>query len=146
MKVITDIEKFLTGIKDGARIYDVIREAEKNPVIGKRVINQDCYVNIVACVLNENEFDCVFECHRRYADVQYLISGTEKLYYGKRPDMTVVREYSEKNDIEFLKGNEYADVSYHAGQAVLLDAGEPHAPSYISHAPGLIIKAVIKLK
>lgn len=146
MKIITDIKDFLSGVADGDKIYDVICDAVKNPPAGKRVINDNCYVNVVTCSPNDKDFDGIFECHKRYADVQYLIRGSEKLYYGEKTDMTVVRKYDENADIEFLQGDNYAAVTYTAGQATLLEAGEPHAPGYLFQANVPIIKAVIKIK
>lgn len=146
MKIITDIKDFLKGVTDGDKIHDVICEATKNPTAGKRVVNDNCYVNVVECLPNAKDFDGVFEFHERYADVQYLISGSEKLYYGEKSGMTVVRGYDEIADIGFLQGDNYAAVTYAAGQAALLEAGEPHAPGYIAETNESIIKAVIKIK
>lgn len=146
MKIITDIKEFLSRVTDGDKIYDVICNATENPTAGKHVINDNCYVNVVTCLPNDKDFDGVFECHKRYTDVQYLISGSEKLYYGERTDMTVVREYDENADIEFLQGDNYAAATYAAGQAALLEAGEPHAPGYVAETNASIIKAVIKIK
>lgn len=146
MKIITDIKDFLSRVTDGDKIYDVICNATENPTAGKRVINNNCYVNVVACSPNDKDFDGVFECHKRYTDVQYLISGSEKLYYGEKTDMTVVREYDGNADIEFLQGDNYVDATYTAGQAALLEAGEPHASGYVAETNASIIKAVIKIK
>lgn len=46
----------------------------------------------------------LWEAHRKYIDIQYIISGKEKIGYACIEDMKSSIDYDEKNDILFVKG------------------------------------------
>lgn len=46
----------------------------------------------------------LWEAHQKYIDIQYIISGQEKIGYGPIDEMKVKEEYNEQNDILFLSG------------------------------------------
>ena len=44
-----------------------------------------------------------FEIHRIYADVQYVVSGTEIMQTARMKDLTPLTEYDPKGDYHFFK-------------------------------------------
>lgn len=146
MELITDLKKYLANIEAGEKIYEVIEGINQNAKTGKYVISDKCYVNVVSYMPNRNDFEGVFECHKKYIDIQYLIKGSEKIFYGKRDEMITVKDYNDIEDCEWLKGNSFSFEDYSENQAVLLDVGEPHAGGYYSDSEEAIVKAVIKIK
>ena len=63
--------------------------------------------NIFA-LLNEyqtkNPDDCLLESHRKYIDIQYILSGSEFIGYAPMNNQTVIKEYSEEKDVAFFEG------------------------------------------
>jgi YhcH/YjgK/YiaL family protein len=49
--------------------------------------------------------ECVWESHRKYADVQYVVRGVERMGYADVGRMTVKQEYDPVKDVAFYSGN-----------------------------------------
>ena len=56
-----------------------------------------------------------FEVHQKYIDIQFIVSGSEKIYLGNPVEMTTAIPFNPEKDIAFLDGR---------GPAVNLNAGE----------------------
>lgn len=54
----------------------------------------------------ETKDEAPFEAHRRYADIQYMIKGIEKVGVTHYSNCSTTIEYDSEKDIEFLKNND----------------------------------------
>ena len=45
-----------------------------------------------------------WEAHKKYLDIQYVVSGKEKIGYASIEEMKVIGDYNEEKDVMFLKG------------------------------------------
>ena len=145
MKKITDVKEYLSKIKNGALIFDFLKRINFKTQEKSYDFGDGSYVNVFSCTTKQ-VFDEIFENHILYKDVHILIEGKEKIYYGEKKVMNVIKEYDKNEDYELLKGSIYSDVEYSSMQGVELDAGEPHAAGNAVNATRQILKAVIKLK
>ena len=85
-----------------------------------------------------------WEAHQRYADVQVVVEGTERLGYG--PMAGFARgTYDPAKDVEFLTGDG-AFVQLAAGDFVVLWPGEAHMPGMANGAPAPVTKVVVKIR
>lgn len=69
--------------------------------LGRIDLSDDVYITVSKYQTKE-PIDALYEAHKKYIDVQYLISGSE--YIGLQRDATLlneVRSYNEENDIAF---------------------------------------------
>ncbi len=87
-----------------------------------------------------------WECHRKYADIQFIVEGVEQIGYASVPGMEVVATYNPDKDISFLTGKgDY--VTLNKGFFGIYFPGDAHQPKI---APGNIIgkvkKVVVKIK
>lgn len=146
MEIITDLKKYPASIELGEKINELIEKIKRNPLTGKYVVSDECYINVVSYMPNRNVFKGIFECHKKYIDIQYLVKGSEKIFYGKHDVAEILKDYNEEEDCEWLKSDSFSSEDYSEGQAALLDVGEPHAGGYFSGSEEPIIKAVIKIK
>lgn len=145
MKKIIDLEKYLSTIVDGDKVFEFIKSIDYATPKGITHFNENLYVNVVESNTKE-EFDGVFESHNEYIDVQVLIKGQEKMYYGDRRDMKIVKEYDSQKDYELLSSDKYEMVEYNVMQAVVFDVFEPHAPCQAVGKSQKILKAIVKVK
>lgn len=86
------------------------------------------------------------ESHRKYIDIQYMISGTEKMGVGQLDTMTEEVEAKPQNDIWFHRGPmDYITVS--EGMFAVFFPNDAHAPC-ISPASGSnpVRKCVFKVR
>ena len=86
----------------------------------------------------------VFEAHRKYIDVQYIVSGEEYIAAAPAESLRVTQEYDEAGD--FLLG-EGEGISHllRSGQAIVLMPEEAHMPCLCVGKPSRVKKAVVKI-
>ena len=93
---------------------------------------------------NENGF----EAHRQYIDIQYLISGTEKIFCLPLEYLKETKPYNEKDDAalyqaaviqpqEMVIGNSYFAIFF---------PQDGHMPQLCVNAPLAVKKVVVKIK
>lgn len=84
------------------------------------------------------------EVHRRYVDIQYIVSGEEKIAVGAIEQAGDELEAHPENDIWFYAGSADA-LTLKAGQFMLLFPGETHAPCIAVAESVPVKKALIKI-
>lgn len=102
------------------------------------------YVNIDEYTTKEKT-ESLPELHRKYADIQTVISGKELIGYSDGAGCNTKIQYDEDKDIEFLKGEcEY----FHAqkGRFFVFFPEEVHHPCIMNGKKEHVKKAVFKLK
>ena len=76
----------------------------ENIEIGKHEIQgKDIFV-VVSEYETKNVEQGKWEAHRKYIDIQYVVSGEEKIGYGNINEMKIIDEYNEEKDVLFLEG------------------------------------------
>ena len=101
------------------------------------------YVNIDEYTTKEKN-ESLPEAHRKYADIQTVISGKEFIGYSDKKCLTET-EYNEEKDIEFLKGEcEY--FSAEKGRFFIFLPEEIHHPCIMNGKKEHVKKAVFKIK
>lgn len=109
---------------------------------GRHVINDYMYVNVETYQTKE---DALFEAHRDYIDIQYIISGEEKIGVTKYSDCTENTPYDKERDIEFLNGEgEFYPMK--TGDYMILYPTDAHKPSISLNEKATVRKAVVKVQ
>ena len=85
-----------------------------------------------------------WEAHRKYIDIQYLVSGTEKMGCANLEAMTVCREYAEAEDCLILtgKGNFFL---VEPKNFVVFMPQDAHMPGLAATRPQMVKKVVVKV-
>lgn len=86
-----------------------------------------------------------FEAHRRYWDVQVVVSGSERMGWANLRQMTVSEPYDAQRDVAFFRGQ---------GQFLLVPAGcftiftpqDVHMPGVAVDELGPVRKVVVKVE
>jgi biofilm protein TabA len=88
-----------------------------------------------------------FEFHRKYLDVQFIVSGEETIGWAPVESMTVTETYNEDKDICFGKvaSGKWTPVRLQAGQLTVLWPEDAHAPKLATAAPSPVMKIVVKI-
>ncbi len=89
-----------------------------------------------------------FECHKKYIDVQYIVSGEEIIGWAPCGRMTTTATYNEHKDICFgsVPKGQITPVYLQAGQLALLFPEDGHAPRLAAADPSYVFKIVIKVQ
>lgn len=88
-----------------------------------------------------------FECHKKYIDVQYIVSGEEIIGWVPADRITITEEYEANKDICFGKVPKHQITSIYlgAGQLAVLYPEDGHAPRLAAGGPSTVLKIVIKV-
>ncbi len=109
---------------------------------GRHVISDYMYVNVETY---QTKSDALYEAHRDYIDIQYIISGKEKIGVTKYSDCTENTPYDKERDIEFLNG-EGEFYPMRTGDYMILYPTDAHKPSISLNKQTTVRKAVVKVK
>ena len=87
-----------------------------------------------------------FEAHRRYIDIQCLLSGTETIYWMPREWCTVRQEYSAEKDIELLEDGQASALILRPGIFAVFFPHDAHKPGCFAARQEAVRKLVIKVR
>lgn len=108
---------------------------------GKRI-----YASIQSYKSKQQTDEMMFEAHRDYIDVQYILQGIEKIRYASLDKVTLVEEqYSKGNDIAFYEGYAQFDFTLTKGTFLYLTPNEAHLPGLSADKDVFVRKAVFKV-
>lgn len=126
-----------TAIEWLSRYTPTELENGRNAIDGDRV-----FLSIMDAELRDAE-TAAFEYHRRYADLQFVLSGSE--HWGFTEEAESKGDFHFTEDCGFASGTENAGGILKEGCFVLFFPGELHKPGCRAPACTRVRKAVIKI-
>lgn len=120
----TDFSKMPAGRYDldGDRLYVLVQTYEsKLPAEGK------------------------WEAHRRYADIQYIVSGREIIGFADIAALRAVEEYDAAKDFQLLEG-QGSSLVLTPGTFMILLPQDAHMPGMAAGKPEPVRKVVVKIR
>jgi biofilm protein TabA len=88
-----------------------------------------------------------FEFHRKYIDIQFIVSGEEIIGWAPLEGITITEAYDTERDIcigTSAKGS-WTRAYLEAGQLAVLWPEDGHAPKLAGCAPSAVMKIVVKV-
>ena len=92
------------------------------------------------------ENDCIYEAHKRYIDVHYIVEGIEGIATASVDTLKVTTPYSPEKDIEFLEGEKDGKYYLKPGQFMVCFPEDAHKVAIMNGQPAPIKKVVFKIK
>jgi YhcH/YjgK/YiaL family protein len=116
--------------------------------LGKKSLGKDDFANVETYLTKKFE-DAKFEIHKKYIDIQLLISGNERIYVKHKNEISEEPKYNEEKDIAFysapLNNSDY--VTLDGSNFVMIFPWEAHAPQVtVNNAQNEVKKVVLKIK
>ncbi len=112
---------------------------------GKYEIEGDNVFVSVQDYQTKPESEGKFEAHKKYADIQFIISGEEKIGYTNIRNCTTTTFYDDTNDIVFLEGK--GDfITAHENSFLIFMPQDAHMPCISIDDSKYVKKAVVKVK
>lgn len=126
-------------------VRDFLQKLTPNTKTGNYEITKSAYANIDEYEPKPFE-KCKFEAHKKYIDIQMLLSGDEKLDYTPIKGLIISEEYDEKRDVMFFETtNRVCDsVKLENGKFAMIFPHEAHKPQIKSDAEK-VKKVVVKI-
>lgn len=106
---------------------------------------KNIYANVQSVDLKPVE-EKKWEVHRKYIDIQYVITQKEKMGYGILEDFkTIIEKYDDSRDVEFLDGEKFNFVDVNCGYFVIFYPNDVHAPMLRVDKAEKIKKVIVKI-
>jgi YhcH/YjgK/YiaL family protein len=88
-----------------------------------------------------------FEYHRRYIDIQFIVTGEEVIGWAPAGRVQVTEAYDPAKDIAFgtVPAGQVTAVHLTAGELAVLYPDDGHAPRLAAGAPSPVFKIVVKV-
>lgn len=132
------------GIK---RAIEFIKSTDLNSLADCRSeIDGDNIYVIKSVYKTKRMGDSFLEAHKKYIDIQYVMSGTEKIGYTPLNSEKIYKEYDEENDYA-LYDAACSYVTFSEGMFAVFFPGELHKPGIMSgDLPTEVSKIVVKVR
>lgn len=132
------------GISENvAKGIDFLMNFDTTQPEGKYEIDGQKVYALVTSGKTKKSDEPVYEAHRKYIDLQYILSGEEDTGYASVEDCTVTVPYDENGDYLMVKG-EGSEVKVSAGDFYMAFPCDGHRPM-CSKTPGDIRKVIVKI-
>jgi YhcH/YjgK/YiaL family protein len=118
----------------------------KNLKPGRYELEGDSLFVNVNVYSTKNEEDTNYEAHRKYADIQYLISGKEQIGVAPLQKAEVLVPYDEAKDVAFLKAEKNNFKIANSQNFFVFFPDDAHCPGVRAENNEEVKKVVIKVK
>ncbi|ADG67032.1 conserved hypothetical protein [Planctopirus limnophila DSM 3776] len=113
---------------------------------GKHRLDSDALIAIVEEYQTKQPTDAVWESHRKYVDVQYIVRGEEAFGLARTSDNLAIRTpYSDERDVVFYGPGTQRFVAS-AGMFLVFFPQDIHAPGLAVNEPSPVRKIVMKVR
>ena len=128
------------------KAFEYIKATDlKNIKPGKYEIDGENIFALVSEYKTKSEQEGKLEAHRKYIDVQYVISGEELMGYVPIGGQKVLDPYKEENDIIFFTG-EKSFIKVSTGMFAIFFPEDVHMPGIMTKESLPVKKLVIKVR
>ena len=110
---------------------------------GRYDIADGIYANVQSY---NTKSDALFEAHREYIDIQYMINGVEGVGICDYSCCKTAEPYDEERDIEFLNSDKEDFICLQTGEFILLYHQDAHKPSMNYRQQHFVKKVVVKVR
>ncbi len=144
---IENIERFSLPQSKFLILLDYIKSADLSSFSkGKFEIDGDDLFGIGLEYTTKPIGECLWEAHRRYIDIHYILEGQELIHISDISGMKVSKIYDAENDYELFEGEKEHSINLKQGMLLVLSPNEVHKTSIILEGVCYLKKIVFKLK
>lgn len=135
----------LEGLKEAS---EFVEKFYKEPLADGRydIVDGDKIFASAATYMTKSREGAQFESHRKYVDLQAVISGTEIISWAPVEGLKTESEsFSTGGDIAFYTGETVMDARLPAGYFALLFPDDAHMPCILDKESSEVTKVVVKI-
>lgn len=107
--------------------------------------NDILFINPVT-LTSKPEEECIYEAHKNYIDIHYIIEGIEGIATSDISNLQGVIPYDKTKDIEFYEGEKDGQYYLKSGQFMVCWPNDAHKVAIMADTPSEIKKMVAKIK
>ncbi|MBQ3085747.1 MAG: YhcH/YjgK/YiaL family protein [Clostridia bacterium] len=145
---IKNCEKYYSLHPSFAAAFEQLKKMTAESEPGRYTVDGDSvFVNMAAYTTKTHDA-CKYENHKKYVDIQYVLSGAERIDLIDADKLTVTEDKYADGDIAFFAlSPAQTSVTLQAGDFVLIFPDEAHSPCMAdNNVPSAVAKAVAKVR
>lgn len=137
---------FLQGNPVWAEAFSWLRSVSPDSIPGRYPIRGDDVFGLVMAYKTVAPVESKFESHRKYVDLQFTISGGEKIAFTRSTELVPDGGYDAVSDLQFYKYQETQSVVHKtAGRFSIYFPSDAHLPKIADGHHDEVFKAVVKI-
>ncbi len=114
---------------------------------GRHPIDGDAVFALVSSYDTGPATEKRFEAHRRHLDLQYVVSGAERILHAPLDGLEVSEPYSDENDIVFFADPKASSsLLVPAGALAVFHPNDAHKPGCMAGGRDAVRKVVVKVR
>lgn len=126
--------------------FDWLRSLAEEPAVGRYPLRGEEMFGLVMRYSTVIAEESRFESHRRFVDLQYTISGGEKIAWSRSANLTPDGEYEEEKDVQFYMFKHSESIVHKtAGRFSVYYPTDAHLPKIADGTHSEVFKAVVKI-
>lgn len=127
-------------------IMDFVQKWENNPMKdGRYDLENGIFALVQTCKTKPKE-GAQMESHKLYSDLQYIMEGTERIYWENTDNLTVCDDRTPESDIIFYEcGTDRGYTLLERGMFGYYAPTDAHMPCIMEEQPGETKKIVFKI-
>ncbi len=129
-----------------AKAFEYLRSGRPttDPLGSHALDGEDLFVNVEEYTSRPID-QCRYEAHRKYADVQYVVSGCERMGYAPLGEVEVMEAYDPEADVVFFTGKGVM-LYVPSGTFTVFLPQDVHMPCIADKSPAPVRKVVVKIR
>ena len=125
--------------------YDFIVNKADRAAVGKYELEGGAYVSVQEYTTKARS-EAKYEAHKKFIDIQLILSGRELIAVTPIEKMKIKDEYNEAKDVMFFQHNdECTDYVLEAGDFLILYPQDVNMPGVCVNERSLVRKIVVKV-
>ena len=125
--------------------YDFIVNKAEGAAVGKYDLENGVYVSVQEYTTKARS-EAKYEAHKKFIDIQMILSGKELIAVSPIEKMTISDEYNEEKDFMLFHHNdECTDFVLEAGDFLILYPQDVHMPGVCVNEKSPVRKIVVKV-
>ncbi|HXC03129.1 MAG TPA: YhcH/YjgK/YiaL family protein [Bacteroidia bacterium] len=112
---------------------------------GKHEIEGEDLFAVINEYETKDESECVLEAHRKYLDIQYMLSGSEQIGISTLYKQEPVKAYNDKDDYA-LYSDKLSFFQLKSGTFAIFFPEDLHMPGVKDQHPSKIRKVIVKVR
>lgn len=128
------------------KAFSFIKDVNESTEERRHELEDGMYANIESYPTKTSD-KAIFESHRIYIDIQFTISGSEKIGFSSIENLKIKKNYNEKSDVIFYDHPDetFSEVTNYEGYFTVLFPEDGHMPGLKSSAHERVKKGVVKV-
>ena len=114
--------------------------------LGKHLIEDDEVFAVCMEYETKSKILSKNEGHKKYIDVQYIVSGEERMISTEKKELKITEKYDSERDVVFFQNGDECEMKVKAGYFAIFFPGDAHMPGLnIDKDSKKVKKVVVKV-